>query len=175
MKNKKVILLILILLVVGIWFFVWYLPNLGVAARVNGVAITKAVLDQNVRQAENMYKWQKQEVPNTGTLRENVLSDLINDTLVSQYASSHNIKVSESEINNRYLLTVGVFNDHNNVPGSSDNAFLARIREMYGIDKNQYLKIIRMDILNEKVQTGVGMPLAIWLTSQRKIVQISEY
>ena len=97
---------------------------------------------------------------------------MINDTLVKNYAQEHTISVTDTEIQNRYVQVVAGYNRNNNVTKREDEAFLSKIKEMYGTDKETYLTQIQMDILKEKVQAYVKMPLMQWIESQKKSTPI---
>ncbi len=121
------------------------------------------------------YKIQNKKIPDSNIIKQNITNDLINDELISKYAAKHNITVSGSEIDNRYQLNVGVYNSHNNIPDASAGAFLVQIDKLYGMGKDEYIENLRMDILKEKVQESVGIPLTIWLNEIRKTASIENY
>lgn len=167
---------IIIIAVVAILAFIFLNKKFvkqNYAVQVNGVGITKSTVNTAIAQQLEFYKSQNQQAPNISTIQESVTNALIDNALVNQYAAKHNITVSNAEVNNRYEEAVGVFNSHNNIKGASDSAFLARINQMYGIDKSEYLASLKMGILKDKVQASVGEPLTKWLEGQRNSSRIT--
>jgi len=171
MKKWLSLIILVIVLIIGLFYFT-KLSGSTNAASVNGENITRQAFNSSLQEAQNMHNWQKQPAANINTLQRDILNNLIDGALIKQYASSHSITVSDSEVNNRYIITVGSYNNRDNLTSSSDNAFLARINQMYGIGKNEYLQTIKMDLLKQKVQASVGEPLVLWLTRQKKSADI---
>jgi hypothetical protein len=144
------------------------------AARVNNESIVQVDLEKKLDQTKNFFKYNKQDVSKMSSLEKDVLQNLIDTALIKQYAQEHNLKVSDSEVLNRYDLVVKGYNRHNDI-AKGDTAFLSKIKEMYGTDKNTYLEHLKNDILKEKVQTAVKMPLKDWLEAQNKTADIKKY
>ena len=93
--------------------------------------------------------------------------------MISQYATKHRILVSDSEVDARYLQIVASYNKRNSITGGGDGEFLSKIQEMYKETKSDYLLTVKEDILREKVQASVKMPLAKWLNAQKQSAKIN--
>ena len=72
-----------------------------------------------------------------------------------ELAQDKNITVSENEVDALYKDRI--------TQSQSEEALLLIIRDMYGLNKSDYRNVLRQDILQEKVQASINMPLADWL------------
>ena len=139
---------------------------------VNNKGISKAEYEKKVEEAISFFKWQKQDISQISTLQKDALDRLVDESLISQYAEKNKISVSEGEVNSRYEQAVAGYNRRSKIAGGGDSAFLSKIKEMYGNVKSDYLLTLKMDILKEKVQAAVKMPLAQWLKTQKESAEI---
>lgn len=142
---------------------------------VNGVAIKRQDFQKELDAAKRFFEYSNEDVSKMSSLEKDVTQKMIDQSLVNQYAKNHNITVSDTEILNRYNLIVKTYNKRNNISESGDERFLAKIKELYGTDKNTYLEQVKNDILKEKVQVAVKIPLANWLTKQKNVSDIQIY
>lgn len=171
---KKIIVVFIILVVVGVVFFKFkdLSDKNKDIVQVNGIRIKQAAYDKKLEESTNFFKYQKQNTSNLITLQKDTIDTLIDESLINQYATKNKISVSESEVNTRYLQAVEGYNRRNKIKGAGDDKFLLKIKEMYGAGKSDYLQTLKMDILKEKVQSAVKMPLVRWLEAQRKSADI---
>ena len=173
MKKAVAVFIIIISLVV-----LWLVFN-GVAVdkhkyivQVNGVGIQKTAYDKELVQSMTFFKSQNQDVSKLPTLQKDTLDELVDESLINQYAAKNKITVLDTEVDARYLQVVAGYNRRNKIAETGDSQFLAKIKEMYLETKSDYLQTLREDILKEKVQVSVGMPLATWLKIQKQSAQI---
>lgn len=167
-KKKKIIIGVIIgvILLVGVWISMN--KNSKYVAQVNGIGIPKTTYDKKVEERVQFFKWSRQNMSILPTLKKDTIDRLIDESIITQYAEKNKITVSDTEIENRYNKVVDGYNSRNKVKGGGESAFLSKIKEMYGTDKNDYLATLKMDILKEKVQSAVKMSLAKWLEEERK-------
>lgn len=144
-------------------------------ASVNNTGISKSVYQKRLAQTESFYQWNKQDTSKISSLNGDVLDALIDEQIVRDYAEKKKITVKTSEVESRYKQVVAGYNQNNGITGVGDSAFLLKIKEMYGTQKEDYVQQLAYDILRDKVQTAVKMPLAQWLESQKKTADIKRY
>ena len=158
-----------LIVVIGFIFFIANSTNKSEYVGVVGdTKISKADYQKNLDQTKAFYAYSKQDLSKLTSLDKDTLQITINNSIVQNYAEKYKITVTEAEIQNRYMQVVAGFNRNNKITVADDEAFLSKINQMYGIDKNTYLDQLRIDILKEKVQAAVKMPLAKWLAIQNK-------
>jgi len=175
----KKIIIVLVIPILFVILFLAFIESIGPSvnknvsvAQVNGVGIQKQAYEKKVQESETFFKWQKQDTAGLTTLQKDAVDALVDESLINQYATQHKISVSESEVNERYLQTVAGYNRRSNIAGTEDTDFLAKIKEMYGIEKSDYLLTLKEDIVKERVQVDVGIPLAQWILEQKKSAKI---
>ena len=149
--------------------------KINYVAFVDGRFIERDEFQKTLFQTERYYASVKQDSALTTPLRTDVLEKLIEEELVRSYAEEKKIVVTDEEVNARYQSVVKSFNQRNNITGGSDSKFLKTIEKMYGEKKEDYLEIIGMDILKEKVQAASKMSLSDWLIKQKKSVEIQRF
>lgn len=170
------IIVLTILVAIGVYFFASLRQvNKTDAARVNNESITRVDFQEKLDGTKNFFEYKNQDVSKMPSLEKDVLQNLIDENLINQYGKNHNITVSDSEVLSRYDLVVKNYNQNNNITTGKDAQFLAKIKELYGTDKNTYLEQTKNDILKEKVQVAIKMPLANWLTKQKNVSDIQIY
>lgn len=174
MKKIIVVIVIIVLLIILLLKFIETSNKNDYAAKVNGIDISKTTYNKEVEKTEKFFKWAKQDIQPT-SLQKDTVEKLINESLISQYAESKNITVSDEEITVRYNKVVSGFNARNKITGEKDDKFLSKIKEMYAMNKDDYLKQVEMDILKEKVQADVKMPLVKWLKAEKQKANIVIY
>jgi FKBP-type peptidyl-prolyl cis-trans isomerase (trigger factor) len=177
--NKKITLKrIIISLIIGA-ILVLLIAN-GVyrfkyVGSVDGTRITRTDYKNNLNQVKAFYAYSKQDLSGLTSLDKDTLEKMINKILVQNYAENNGITVTDAEIQARYLRVISGFNRNNNIADEGDKAFLSKIKEMYGVDKNTYLEEIKIDLLKKKVQKKVKMPLVQWLEEQKKSASINRF
>ena len=120
----------------------------------NGIRIKQAELDYALSVRQSFYAFSKQNVAKE-ILEADALKDLRDKKRVQNYAKEKNIKVSEKEVDSLYQQRVST--------EKSEQDLLSKVKEMYGISKAQFKYVLRDDLLKEKVQESLGIPLAEWL------------
>lgn len=118
------------------------------------IHVKKDQLDSALRAKEIFYKFNNQTV-DQNKVREETLRELKNQQRVEDYAKSKNIKVNDEEVDGLYAERVKL--------SGSEDELLKKVKDLYGFDKNDYKKVLRQDILQEKVQQVLGIPLTDWL------------
>lgn len=180
MSKQTIIIGSILLVGVAVFFFFVIkqsspLLNTEKVASVNNTGISKSTYQKKVAETESFYKFGKQNMDNVSSLKGDVLDALIDEQIVRNYAEKKNIAVKTSEVESRYKQVVAGYNKNNSITSGGDSAFLAKIHEMYGTEKEDYVQQLAYDILRDKVQTAVKMPLAKWLDIQRKTADIKKY
>lgn len=127
-------------------------------AVVNGDSVLKSEFDKKVTFSKNFYTYKKQDLNNYSTLEKDILDKLIEDKLIKQYAKNNNISVTDKEILTLYTQKTSK---------TSEDKLLQQLKDMYDMEKQDYLEVLRKDILREKVQAAVKMPLLTWLEQQK--------
>lgn len=167
MRPIRLIGLILILGIAALAFFSWKRGSeVNLVATVNKEGIKKDAFETKVEEAKTYFNWAKQDPSALSSLEKDTMENLIEETLIRNFAKENKITVMEGEISDRFQTVLEGFNRRENATG--EEKFLAKIKEMYGLDKSGYMKQVEMDILKEKVQSKVGMPLASWLAKQKE-------
>lgn len=133
-------------------------------AVVHGEGIKRSEFEQELRQRTQFFTYAKQDVRSLPSLEKDVLENMIDMKLVKQYAVQQNIRVTEEEITNQYQAKVAANN--------GEVVYLAKISEMYGMEKEQALESIGEDLLREKVQRKVKKPLAEWIEKEKATSEI---
>ena len=118
------------------------------------IQVKKDQLDSALRAKEIFYKFNNQTV-DQNQVREETLKELKNQQRVEDYAKNKNIKVNDEEVDGLYAERVKL--------SGSEDELLKKVKDLYGFDKNDYKKVLRQDILQEKVQQVLGIPLTDWL------------
>jgi hypothetical protein len=177
-KKAGIVLLIAVLLIILLVLIVIFrgksINKADYLVLVNKGGVLKTDYNKKVEETVNFYKWNKQDTAQLTSLQKDVLSKLVDASLINQYAKKNKIIVSDDEIKTRYEQSVTGYNRRNKIAGKGDQDFLAKLKEMYGTNKDDYLQTLKEDILREKVQTSVNMPLGKWLEEQEKSADIQE-
>ncbi len=118
------------------------------------VSINKKELQTESSRLYNFYVYSKQTNINKVQIEKDSLNRLIEDKIVEIYAGRNHITVSEEEVAQRYKQILQT---------KTESALLSQLNQMYGMNKNDYLQVLKTDILREKVQKAVGIPLSKWI------------
>lgn len=138
-------------------------------AVVNDHGIKKEIFDKKLEETTYFFTHKNQDISSMSSLSSDVLAKLIDEILISQYAEEEGISITEREITNRYQQIVEGYNTREKSKDDTDDAaFLIQIKKMYGMNKSDYLEMVKKDILREKVQEKVKKPITDWLVDQRK-------
>ncbi|WP_406705645.1 peptidylprolyl isomerase [Sodalis sp.] len=129
------------------------------AAKVNGQQISRAQLEQAVqnernRQQESMGEQFSQLAANEGymrQMRQQVLSQLIDETLLDQYADKLGLAIGDDQIK-QAIFAILAFRTEDKF----DNAkFRALIGNM-GLSPDQYAALMRKQLLTQQLIQGIG-------------------
>lgn len=86
----------------------------------------------------------KQALPDSATLRSQILDQLIENQLLSWEASKNGIRVSSSDINDAYQKIVTESGGASNVQKV--------LKELYGMSERQFKELIKQQVTKEKIQ-----------------------
>ena len=171
MNRKKIVVIIAVstvglLFVVVSLFGIYTFRNKNLALRVNGVGVPKSLYIEQSAQLAKFYSQSNQKISDDA-LRDTVLSNLTDNQLISNYAKKNGITVSTQAIESYYNQRKAGY--------ENEQAFLNKINDLYGMNKEQYIQSIRNDLLREAVQAKVNQPLTAWLSEARKNAKITIY
>jgi hypothetical protein len=140
-----------LLLATGIGYYKFILPN-GVAAEVNGEAITLAELEAAVRTNNNAASLPAEM---QGQLRHAALSELITERIALQEARKADVRVSADEVQ-------AAVETMRAASGLDEKAFAARIVERYGsmaaFRKGLEQRLVIRKFIDQKVMAGASGP-----------------
>lgn len=167
MKKKHLILLGVIILIFLLLSFVVIrlkpaLDKQMYITKVVGEGILRSDYEKELARSKHFFTWAKQDVAKLSSLEGDVLDRMIEMKIVSQYARKNNITVSQKDIDESFRATLGK---------KSEAVYLAKIKEMYGMEKEDYLRKLTEDTLKEKVQAHVKIPLSAWLLEMKKSIK----
>ncbi|NDL65010.1 peptidylprolyl isomerase [Acerihabitans arboris] len=129
------------------------------AAKVNGQQISRAQLEQAVqnernRQQESLGDSFSALAANEGymlQMRRQVLSQLIDETLLDQYAQTLGLAVSDRQIKDA-IFAIPAFRTNNNF----DNEKYRSIITSMGLTPDQYAQLMRKQLLTQQLIQGLG-------------------
>ncbi|QOL13763.1 peptidylprolyl isomerase [Dickeya dianthicola] len=129
------------------------------AAKVNGQEITQAQLEQGVqnersRQQEMLGENFSALAANEGymqQLRKQVLSQLIDETLVVQYAHTLGLNISDEQVK-QAIFSVPEFQTNNRF---DNDKYLAQVRQL-GLTSDAYAQFLRKQLLTQQLIRGLG-------------------
>lgn len=147
LKNSRELAVTGVVLTGALTYTLLFTDNIicrGCVYKEGSIKIKLSELDTSLKAQQNFYKYSDQVV-NQETLKKDVLHQLVEEQKIMQKAKSAKIKVSDDEINELYKLRVQQI--------GSEEKLLAKIKEMYGYNKAQYLEVLRKDLIRDKLQT----------------------
>ncbi|OZI14245.1 peptidylprolyl isomerase [Sodalis-like symbiont of Philaenus spumarius] len=129
------------------------------AVKVNGQQISRAQLEQTVqnernRQQEAMGEQFSQLTANEGymrQMRQQVLSQLIDETLLDQYAYKLGLAISDDQIK-QAIFTIPAFRTEDKF----DNAKFRSLIGNMGLSPDQYAALMRKQLLTQQLIQGIG-------------------
>ncbi|MGL9773600.1 MAG: peptidylprolyl isomerase [Sodalis sp. (in: enterobacteria)] len=129
------------------------------AAKVNGQQISRAQLEQAVqnernRQQESMGEQFSQLAANEGymhQMRQQVLSQLIDETLLDQYADKLGLAISDDQIK-QAIFAIPAFRTEDKF----DNAKFRSLIGNMGLSPDQYAALMRKQLLTQQLIEGIG-------------------
>ena len=175
-KKKYLLTTVFIILIIAIGFLT-YLTSVQIKlmndrklyiAMVNDQGITREDYQKELEITAHYFTWAQPKSTKPSSLEKDVLENMINFRLVLQYAQKNQITVSQTELLARYKDIVKGSN-------MSEEVYLIKIKDMYGIDKKTHLEKLFQEILKEKVQKKVGKSLVGWIEEQKSISKIVRF
>ncbi|MBT9432533.1 peptidylprolyl isomerase [Candidatus Sodalis endolongispinus] len=129
------------------------------AAKVNGQQISRAQLEQAVqnernRQQESMGEQFSQLAANEGymrQMRQQVLSQLIDETLLDQYADKLGLAIGDDQIK-QAIFAIPAFRTEDKF----DNAKFRSLIGNMGLSPDQYAALMRKQLLTQQLIHGIG-------------------
>lgn len=178
MKRNLILLIIAVVIIAGVAALVMLnisppIDKSKYIATVNSQKISREDFVKNLDQKKKFYQWSKQNIASLTSLENDVLEKMIDEALVLQFAKKSKIEASQGEIGQKYNAALTSFGRQKK--NSDEASFSAQIKEMYGLEKQDYLEQLKMDVLKEKVQSSAGKPLVEWLREQRKAAKIEYF
>jgi FKBP-type peptidyl-prolyl cis-trans isomerase (trigger factor) len=163
---KKFILVISIAIILPLGMFRFFLnstSNQEKNGQVTTISIPSEAIQKEIKRTQQFYKFSNQNLKNYPSLEEDAKKTVVENTIIQSYADSHNIKVYNKEVDERYMQKT---------QNGGEEKLLLELSKMYGMDKNDYLEVLYRDILREKVQKDIGKPLSPWIKDQEKDLKI---
>jgi hypothetical protein len=157
--KKDILIALGILLVGGIIAFVILHKSTP-----NGPTLVISAQDAKEAQAQHEYfaNWLSSHEPQNKTYDEQ--KELVDETIITNYAKTHNIVVSDTELQAAYQKAVASV--------GSEKAYVDKMKAIRGFDKAMILDKLTIDLLKEKIQSKVDMPIAAWLAQKEAGVTI---
>lgn len=129
------------------------------AAKVNGQQVSRAQLEQAVqnernRQQESMGEQFSQLVANEGymrQMRQQVLSQLIDETLLDQYVDKLGLAIGDDQIK-QAIFAIPAFRTDDKF----DNAKFRALVGNMGLSPDQYAALMRKQLLTQQLIQGIG-------------------
>lgn len=164
--NRFWIVIFLLLALIGLFFLTRYQGEKSAKDRgaiVEEQVIKKADYEKERQLWEYFQKWAKEHNEKL-TGDKDILESMIDEILIQQYAQKNNISVSDKEVGERYRSAVASV--------GTEEQYLAKIKAIRNFDQEIVLNKMQVEILGEKVEKAVGMPLNVWLSQLKKEAKI---
>ena len=128
------------------------------------ITIKRDDIEKEINSTTHYYSFQHQNFKDYPTLESDAKTRVIDNAIIRNFSDTHNIKATSNEVNERYAQKI---------QSDGEQKLLQRIYDMYKISKEDYLEILTMDILREKVQQSVGKSLPTWLEEQKNNLKVN--
>ena len=122
----------------------------------NDIKVTIGEFNKAYGAKQNFYAYSNQSV-DSEILKRDTLDELKMSKKIERYANSNKIKVSDQEINLLYQERVS--------QNKTEKQLLDKVKTMYGFTKDEYLQVLKNDLLRSKVEQYIDQPLGEWLNS----------
>lgn len=122
----------------------------------NGIEVKSSELNSALSVRKKFYAYSNQQYSEE-VVKSEALAELISKKKIARYAEDNNISVSNIEVDVLYQERVKIFD--------SEEKLLEQIKIMYDYDKKAYKDLLYHDILSEKVQEKLNIPLSDWLNN----------
>lgn len=127
------------------------------------ITVSSSDIKTEVARSKHFYTYNNQDLKNYSTLEADAKNSVIEKTIIEKYAGLNNLTVTQAEINERYRQKTAE---------KPEAELLNQLKQMYGISKNDYLVVLKQDILREKVQKSIDKPLSEWLNEQKLNINV---
>lgn len=174
-KNTLLITIALLTLLVGVVASARVLrqqdsPEEQFIVEVNTIGIPLATYEARLSQQATFFSSTEQP-PSQSELSKQVIDTLIKEQIISSYAESRNISVTQPEVDARFVQMSEAY--------SSEAELLQTLQDLYGKDKEAYTQTLALDMLRERVAASVSdelsMSLQDWLSQQLSQADITRY
>lgn len=145
---------VLILMITGLYLFTDELRCRDCVYSDGDIRVRSKDLNNEVTSRQKFYQYKNQTV-NEEIFKNDALELLKIEQKIYAYANDKNINVSSSEVDALYQERIK--------QNQGEDNLLKLVRDMYGFNKDDYLNVLEKDILREKVQKDLGVPLSEWL------------
>lgn len=129
----------------------WWALYANVAARVNGQVISKKAYEQNYEaQKKYLVEYQKEELNDEkeATVKEEVLDQLIEDSVLIQEAKTRSLEVTSQEIDDEFSKIAEA--------NGGEEKFVEQISQYFGFSKEQYKEYrVKPLLYRDKLETAV--------------------
>lgn len=154
-RKKKLVAIPLVLTVLIVGFaFINKNPCSGCVYSQDGINITGKEYNDLLQARQIFYKYNNKNISEE-SIKSELIKELVNHKKVVTYALNNNIKVTDPEIESLYQARIQ--------QNSNEEKLLQKVKNMYGYSKTDYKKVLERDILWEKVQSNLDIPLTDWL------------
>lgn len=145
-QKYTAFIVLVVVLGVGIAARSYYLNQ--VVLTVNDKKITRSQLNREIDSKKRFMVWEKKVQPVTPTpskksVGTTVVDDVVIATLIDQYSKANDITISEATLHKHYVKAYHSF--------GSEDAYLAKIHEIYGIDKQALLLKMKRELLLQRI------------------------
>lgn len=143
-----------------------YLERGRSVARVDGTYIYQSEYEDKLTQRLDFLEGRGQESADEAIERD-VIGNMIDATLIENYADRNGIIVEESDIDRQV---------QSSIESLGEEEFRKRLDDLYAEDADErYRQVVRADLIREKVEQDLEQPLSEWLSEQREQASISRY
>lgn len=142
-KRKIVYILTLVLISGSVYFFIYNRDKCAECVYRNGdIKVTKSELDKALKTRLTFYSFNKQTI-NEEQLRSEALNELKMNKEIYAKAEKNNISVTQTDVDALYQERIK--------QNESEVKLLEKVNNLYGYSKEDYLKVLELDILREKL------------------------
>lgn len=165
--SKKTFVASFILLIVFIPLIIFILSLNGNQKPGNtslkSITVSNSDIQKEIERSKHFYIYNNQDLKNYSTLESDAKNSVIENIIIQDYAELNNINVTQAEINESYKQKIAE---------KSEAELLNQLKQMYGINKDDYLIVLKQDILKEKIQKSIEEPLSDWLEEQKINIKV---
>ena len=108
-------------------------------------------LQENIDITKHFYAKSGQPITDTSAIRGPILDELIEDAIIAQEAPKYHIKVTNQEINDQLAKL--------ETENGGEEKVKSLLSDLYGIDINQFKKLIKSQLLKEKAKSEIPLKI----------------